>query len=349
MPFPPPIRKQLERLPRSGATWQIAQAKDPVQLADGKSGMALACAQADGIARVAWVSPDGAAATESDWCKLLKIAMENPQAPARAGLPARVQVRDAAVATLLETTLRQLKIAVAVGETPGADAACAAIAAQNGTAGGVLVLRDRDYGLYAQARLFAREKPWEWFEEQPIFAFKMPISGWSEPRGVLMGGLGHVFGLSLFTSAADLAPLIQRNGEPAADTQQLAVEFIDARAAGQTELKRLTARGLPVESDWIPIFYTVRGRTRSPLQAAAHAQVLELALTGINRWLQLHEAGSDPNQLILNDDGNFQCWLMNPEEAISGMISLDTWQTGDPRLLDEEEDEAVADDGEERG
>ena len=56
MPFAPPIRKQLEKLPRTSATWQLGQSEAQLALGDGTDAVVLLCVQADGHVRAAKVT-----------------------------------------------------------------------------------------------------------------------------------------------------------------------------------------------------------------------------------------------------------------------------------------------------
>ncbi|MFZ4580733.1 MAG: DUF7309 domain-containing protein, partial [Myxococcota bacterium] len=312
MSFPPPLRKQLEKLPRGSATWQVVLVEARVPFADGSQGIPCFCVQGDGMVRASSVTADPP--RPADWQSLLLRAIQSPGPGMRPCLPGVVRVADAVLDEQLAPFLRPLKVRIEVGPDLTAVAEVMASLLEALAEGGRLELPDHEAALYAAAAEFARLAPWLRFSEEPEFAFETEQEGWQSPLGVVMGGLGQDFGLSLFRdrSVYDRVANARNPTEAAERFDAISANF--EPTASSADRKRAAARKLEVvPGRWPSFIRSSPGRLPSDLQSPQQYRLLTRALQAVSAWVRRYDAEGEfkaPLQLV---GAKVSCRLTNPD------------------------------------
>ncbi len=325
MSWPVPLRKQLERLPRTSATWQIAMPAAQLLMADDVPGSICLCLQGDGMVRATKVIQG--VPTAADWTLLLKNALAAPQKPLRPTLPGRLQLQDPQLAAVLTPFAEALKIKVEICAELPVLAEFASGLTEQFAQGGRTIIADLERDLFAASAAYARAEPWTLFCEEPHFQLDTEVLGWPEPVAVVMGGMGQTFGLAVYASAEvlDDCHYASDAGGPEAVARIsdcVSVTLESSRSIPSNERKRVAARQYDVVPGRFPLFTRMKpGRKPADLHTPDQYQVLTLALRALTAWAErLLEDAARPgpertaDELVL-DDGRVRCVLVNPESA----------------------------------
>lgn len=290
-----PNFRSLARLPRSGATWQIAHVGITGVIGDGSSALPLLCVQGDTIVRS--VAVVEAPATATDWAQLVFDAMAKPGSPLKPGLPTALRVRDPEVAEALRKLVAPLKVRV---ETTGDFSSFDKAANRLGeflAEGGEVEIPDFDRDLFAAAAAFARARPWRMVAGEPEFALSTQIPGWPNPVAVILGQAGETFGLVVYREDR-YVPRRSNSGHGGSnDGPDSVVVLLDADPEPSTR-KRALRHGYDLEPGWLPTFLRlVPGREPTQLSSPDHALLLTLALRAVHAWVDRWQKGVSRDQL----------------------------------------------------
>lgn len=295
MPIALPIRKQLEKLPKSSATWTAGSTVVDPALTDGAERTYMVCTQGDGALR-AETTVVGAASDEA-WSKLLLRAMQVAPADGRAMVPKVIKVSDIDHALAIKAIVAPLKIKVelAAGDLVAHDrtAIWAAPTVLNPpTLADERALWRQLYQLHA-----IHFKGDESCDLE--FALTTEIAGWPAPE-VLWGAVrpgkeAEAEALFIFRAAADRQAFYDGSDDDQCTAQFIQVFYDDPCGFGNWAWQRAEARGLDHHLCHVATlsFHEPRcgDAPREQLDETETA-VLHLVAQALLAWATLHRVGT---------------------------------------------------------
>lgn len=301
MSIPVPLRKQLEKLPRTGI-WQAGAA----QKRDGTWGAFVL--HGDGAPRATADQPqplDGSA-----WGKVLFAAMAKPLEPLTACVPRTVRVADEALAAQLQPVLAPLKVTVAVEPTPNLQQTARAVRASSKPV--LHVVPDAERAFFEAAAAFAELAPWDGFDAEPEFQFATGAGTWGRAIAVLMGGNRTTFGVSVFAADSDLDGMRDKTELQ----NNWMVELLSSSQASAGLVRRASQRAYPLFSpDWFPQPNVRDPATWRFLPAGpSEMAVLTTVMAGIVAWFNAVDAGEtfeEQGRHVQFGDRDGEIWLRN--------------------------------------
>ena len=288
MPIAPPIRMKLEKLPKSSATWQVAQVQVDPELVDGALQTWLVCTQGDGVVRAE--SKAAGLATEARWCKLLVDAMQTAPPGGRPMVPKLLRTCDAGLADVLQPIVAPLKVRVEAAAGPVlADEIAAAWAAPQVADPSTLANERVLWRLLADVHALDVDGM---DAEDREFALTTTVPGWEAPVVVWMAAQSRESGAGIyvFPSQHDMDRYDADEDGTATDFRAVCMEFVATDVVMPTALSRAGVRKLDLAHCHCPLFQVHDLGSDEPREFlnASETAVASVVVQALMAWAHEH-------------------------------------------------------------